>query len=77
MTVAVAAVARKVGVPKESLRRPMNQAYVDFGTRSGVTSEDFAELRRLNAREQASARGQRHPAPGLDFFAGELSAGNH
>ena len=54
MTAAVTAVARQEGVSKESVRRWLAQADVDDGTRPGVTSEEFAEVRRLKAEVKRS-----------------------
>ena len=39
----------KLGVSRESLRRWVNQAEIDQGERSGVTREESAEIRRLEA----------------------------
>jgi transposase len=50
LTAASEAVARQVGVSKESVRRWVLQAEVDAGQRDGKTSEDLAEIRELKAR---------------------------
>ncbi|MCU9969167.1 transposase [Mobiluncus mulieris] len=39
----------KLGVSRESLWRWVNQAEIDQGERSGVTREESAEIRRLEA----------------------------
>jgi transposase-like protein len=49
LTAASAAVARQVGVGHESVRRWVLQADVDDGTRDGVTSAEYAEIKRLRA----------------------------
>ena len=51
-TAAVQAVARQVGVGKESLRRWVAQVDVDAGNRDGVTSEELEEIRRLKAENR-------------------------
>lgn len=49
ITKAVALVAPKVDVGRETLRRWVSQHRVDAGLKDGPTSEDLAELRRLRA----------------------------
>jgi Transposase. len=51
-TAAVQAVARHVGVGKESLRRWVAQAEVDAGERPGVTTSESAEIRRVKAENR-------------------------
>lgn len=53
---AIEAVAAKLGVGAgETLRSWVRQAQVDSGQRSGMTSEEHAEIRRLK-RENAELR---------------------
>src|SRR5690625_5707175 len=52
LTAAVPAVARQEGVSRESVRRWLAQAEVGDGTRPGVTSEDSAEDKRLEAENR-------------------------
>ena len=52
LTAAAAAVAKQVGVGKESVRRWVIQAEIDAGTRDGVTSEESEEIRRLKAENR-------------------------
>ena len=49
MTAALQAVAKQLGVGKESVRRWVIQADVDAGQRPGVTSEESEEIKRLKA----------------------------
>ena len=50
LTGASAAVAKQVGVGKESVRRWVVQAQVDGGQRQGATSEELAEIKTLKAK---------------------------
>ncbi|MGW5525292.1 IS3 family transposase [Gordonia sp. NPDC003950] len=52
VTAAAEAIARKVGVSTESVRRWTVQADVDAGARPGVTSEENAEIKRLKAENR-------------------------
>jgi transposase len=52
LTAASQAVAKQVGVGKESVRRWMIQAEIDAGHREGVTSEESEEIRRLKAENR-------------------------
>lgn len=49
-TAALLAVSKQTGVGKESLRRWVNQAEVDAGVRSGLTSEENGQIRRSRPR---------------------------
>ncbi len=49
---AIAAVARQVGVGKESLRRWVAQAEIDAGVRQGTTSAELEEIKRLKAENR-------------------------
>ena len=50
LTAAAAAVARREGVGKESVRRWVIQAQIDGGQRQGATSQELAEIKELKAR---------------------------
>ncbi|MGE9784224.1 IS3 family transposase [Janibacter sp. G368] len=52
LTAASQAVAKQVGVGKESVRRWVIQADVDAGRREGTTSEESAEIKRLKAENR-------------------------
>ena len=75
LSAACEAVARQVGVGKESVRRWVRQAEVDRGERVGVTSQESEDIRRLKAenrrlhedvaicvRRRPSSRGSSTPA---------------
>lgn len=51
-TKAVEAVAKQVGVARETVRRWTLQAEVDAGRRDGTTSEELAEIKRLKSENR-------------------------
>ena len=71
-TAAVQAVARQVGVGKESLRRWVAQADVDAGTREGVTSVESAEIKRLKTENRRLREDVEILKAATTFFAGAL-----
>jgi transposase len=75
-TAAVLAVAKQVGVGKESLRRWVNQAEIDGGQRQGVTSEELAEIKALKARVRRLEEDNEILRRASIFFAGELDPRN-
>jgi transposase-like protein len=76
-TAAVQAVARQVGVGKESLRRWVVQADVDTGGRPGVSSEELAEIKKLKAENRRLREDVAILKAATSFFAGELDPRNH
>jgi transposase len=76
LTAAVLAVAKQVGVGKESVRRWVAQAEVDAGTRPGVTTEESAEIRRLKAENRRLREDVAILKAATSFFAGELDPRN-
>lgn len=76
LTAASAAVARQVGVSKESVRRWVLQAGVDAGQRDGTTSEELAEIRELKARVRQLESDNAILKAATVFFAGELDPRN-
>src|ERR1700709_2786528 len=56
------AVAKKVGVGRETARRWLVQADVNAGARPGVTSDDQSEIKKLKAEN-------RGPQQGIQTFA--------
>jgi len=66
------ALGPKLGVGAETLRKWVVQAQVDGGQRSGPTSEELAEIRRLK-KENADLREANEILKAASiFFAGEL-----
>src|SRR5690606_994029 len=76
MTDAVLAVARQVGVGKESLRRWVAQAEVDAGERPGVSTEENEEIKRLRAENRRLREDVAILKAATTFFAGELDPRN-
>jgi transposase len=70
------AVARQVGVGKESVRRWVRQAEVDRGERVGVTSQESEEIRRLKAENRRLREDVAILRAATSFFAGELDPRN-
>jgi transposase-like protein len=62
------AVAKKVGVGRETARRWLVQADVNAGARPGVTSDESAEMKRLKAENKKAGRGQCDPQGGHGFL---------
>jgi transposase-like protein len=76
ITKAVALVAPKVDVGRETLRRWVSQHRVDAGLKDGPTSEDLAELRRLRAENKRLREDNEILRKASIFFAGELDPRN-
>ncbi len=72
LTAAAVAVARQVGVGKESVRRWVVQARIDGGQRQGATSEELAEIRALKAENRRLREDVAILKAATSFFAGEL-----
>ena len=76
LTAALDAVARQVGVGKESLRRWVAQADVDAGRRDGVTSQELDEIRKLKAENRRLREDVAVLKAATTFFVGELDPRN-
>jgi transposase-like protein len=76
LTAACEAVARQVGVGKESVRRWVRQAEVDAGLRPGVTSEESEEIKKLRAENRRLREDVAILRAATSFFAGELDPRN-
>ena len=75
-TAAAVAVARQLGVARESVRRWVAQAEVDDGARPGTTSEESAEIKRLRAENRRLREDNEILKAATVFFAGELDPRN-
>jgi transposase len=76
LTAASAAVARQLGVGKESVRRWVVQAQVDGGQRQGATTEDLAEIKTLKAKVRRLEADNAILKAATVFFVGELDPRN-
>jgi transposase-like protein len=76
LTAACEAVARQVGVGKESVRRWVRQAEVDSGQRPGVTTEELEEIKKLKAENRRLREDVAILRAATSFFAGELDPRN-
>lgn len=76
VTAASVAVAKQLGVSRESVRRWVAQAEVDAGGRPGVTSEDLAEIKALKARVRRLEEDNAILKAATVFFVGELDPRN-
>jgi len=76
VTAACAAVARQLGVGKESVRRWVVQGEVDDGQRQGVSSPDTAQIKELKAKVRRLEEDNAILKAATVFFAGELDPRN-
>lgn len=72
LTAAAAAVARQLGLGKETVRRWAVQAEIDAGSRPGVSSEEHAEIKRLKAENARLREDVAVLQAATVFFAGVL-----
>lgn len=76
LTAASEAVAKQVGVSKETVRRWALQAQVDTGQRQGVSTEELAEIKELKAKVRRLESDNAILKAATVFFAGELDPRN-
>jgi transposase len=76
LTAACEAVARQVGVGQESVRRWVRQSEVDRGERTGVTTVEAEEIRKLKAENRRLREDVAILRAATSFFAGELDPRN-
>ena len=70
---AIRSIAAKLGISTpETLRKWVRQQEIDSGRRSGVTSEESAELRKLRAEVRELRRANEILKAASAFFAAEL-----
>ena len=75
-TAAAAAVAKQLGLGRETVRRWVVQAEVDAGGRTGVTSEEHAEIKALKAKVRRLEEDNAILKSATVFFAWELDPRN-
>ena len=71
-TAAAAAVAKQLGLGRETVRRWAVQAEVDAGTRDGMTTLEREEIRRLKAENARLREDVAILKAATSFFVGEL-----
>ncbi|NIL75039.1 IS3 family transposase ISPfr13 [Rhodococcus sp. B10] len=76
MTAAAEAIAKQVGVGQETVRRWAVQAQIDAGDRTGTTSAEAAEIKRLKAENKQLREDVAILKAATTFFAGELDPRN-
>jgi transposase-like protein len=76
LTAAAGAVARQLGVGKESVRRWVVQSQIDAGHKPGATSAENEEIKRLRAENRRLREDVSILKAATTFFAGELDPRN-
>lgn len=76
LTAASFAVAKQLGVSRESVRRWVMQAQVDDGQRPGATTEELAEIKTLKAKVRRLEEDNAVLKAATVFFVGELDPRN-
>ena len=76
MTAAALAVAKQLGLGRETVRRWVVQAEVDAGARPGSTTTEHAEIKRLKAENRRLREDVEILKAATTFFAGELDSRN-
>lgn len=76
LTEASTAVAKQVGVGRETVRRWVRQAQVDGGRRDGVTSEELVGIKALKSKVRRREEDDAVLKAVTVFFVGELDPRN-
>ncbi len=76
LTAASEAIAKQLGVARETVRQWAVQAQIDGGARPGVTSEESAEIKKLKAENRLLREDVMILKAATTFFAGELDPRN-
>jgi transposase-like protein len=74
VTAASQAVAKQLGLGRETVRRWVVQAEIDAGGRPGMTSAEHAEIKRLRAENRRLQEDVEILQAATTFFAGALCA---
>jgi transposase-like protein len=77
VTAASLAVARQLGLGKETVRRWVVQADIDDGARPGTPTKESAEIKRLKAENRRLRQDVEILRAATTFFAGELDSRSH
>jgi transposase-like protein len=77
VTAASLAVARQLGLGKETVRRWVVQADIDDGARPGTPTKESAEIKRLKAENRRLREDVEILRAATTFFAGELDSRSH
>ena len=75
-TAAAQAVAKQLGLGRETVRRWVVQAEFDGGGRPGISSVEHAEIKRLKAENRRLQEDVAILRAATTFFAGELDSRN-
>jgi transposase-like protein len=76
LTAASAAVAKQLGVGRESVRRWVVQDQVDGGQRQGASTQELAEVKALKAKVRRLEEDNAILKAATVFFVGELDPRN-
>jgi transposase len=76
LSAAAGAVAKRLGLGQETVRRWVIQAEVDAGGRGGQSSEELAEIKVLKAKVRRLEEDNAILKAATVFFAGELDPRN-
>lgn len=76
VTAASAAVAKQLGLGRETVRRWVVNAEVDAGSRPGTSSTEHAEIKALKAKVRRLEEDNAILKAATTFFAGELDSRN-
>jgi transposase len=74
ITAASLAVAKQLGLGRETVRRWVVQAEIDAGGRAGMTSAEHAEIKRLKVENRRLREDVEILKAATSFFAGELDS---
>jgi len=75
-TAACVAVAKQLGLGRETVSRWVRQADIDSGARPGITSEELEQIRKLKAENARLREDVAILKAATTFFVGELDSRN-
>ena len=76
VTAACQAVAKRLGLGRESVRRWVVRAEIDGGVRTGASSDELAEIKKLKSENKRLREDVEILRAATTFFAGELDSRN-